>query len=167
MKHFYVLILLFFTAFCMQAQNKKLDRFLNKELKKSVPLITVNELHKMTDSVILIDARSLKEFKVSHIEGAYFVDYDTFTKEDLPEDLQITGKKIVIYCSLGIRSEHIGEKIMALGYENVFNLKGGIFEWSNFELPLVSDKGTDTDKVHTFSKEWSSWLQKGIKIYEH
>ncbi|WP_196889643.1 rhodanese-like domain-containing protein [Aureivirga sp. CE67] len=166
MKHFYILILLFFTAFFVEAQNTKLDRFLNKELKKSVPLMTVEELYQMTDSVLLVDARSFKEFRVSHIEGAHFVDYDTFTKEDLPLDLQ-KNTKIVVYCSLGIRSEHIGEKIMALGFKNVYNLKGGIFEWSNFEYPVVNSKNEDTDEIHTFSKEWSTWLLKGIKIYEH
>ena len=71
-----------------------------------------------------------------------------------------------MYCSLGIRSEDIAEKIQAAGFSNVFNLYGGIFEWKNQDNTIVTEENTPTQKVHTFNKEWSKWLHKGIKIYE-
>ena len=73
--------------------------------------------------------------------------------------------KIVVYCSLGIRSEDIAEKLKKAGYTNVLNLYGGIFEWKNNNYNVFSSGGKATEKVHTFSKEWSKWLLKGEKIY--
>jgi len=71
-----------------------------------------------------------------------------------------------VYCSLGIRSEDIAEKLKKAGYNNVLNLYGGIFEWKNKDFTVYNSEGTQTEKIHTFSKEWSKWLTKGIKVYE-
>ena len=77
---------------------------------------------------ILLDAREEKEFKVSHLKNAICVGYDNFklkeTLEKLPED---KNTKIVVYCSLGIRSETVAHKLIEAGYTNIYNLYGGIF----------------------------------------
>ena len=73
--------------------------------------------------------------------------------------------KIVVYCSLGIRSEDVAEQIMKAGYTNVYNLYGGIFEWKNKDQKVVNEKGKATENVHAFNKEWGKWLKKGKKIY--
>ena len=93
--------------------------------------------------------------------------YDNFnikrTLKMLPSD---KNTKIVVYCSLGIRSEDIAEKLKKTGYTNIYNLYGGIFEWKNQDNDVINSKGKSTNKVHTFNKEWSKWLLKGEKIYE-
>ena len=72
---------------------------------------------------------------------------------------------IVVYCSLGIRSEKISEKLKAEGYSNVRNLYGGIFEWKNKGFEVFDSEGKETEKVHAYSKSWSKWLKNGEKIY--
>ena len=84
------------------------------------------------------------------------------TKEKLPKK----DSKIVVYCSLGVRSEDIAEQLKKAGYTNVFNLYGGIFEWKNKGNTIVDSQEEETEKVHTFNKNWSKWLKKGEKIYE-
>ena len=54
---------------------------------------------------------------------------------------------------------------MQEGYTNVYNLYGGIFEWKNANFKVVDTLGNNTEKVHTFNKTWSKWLQKGKKVY--
>ena len=75
------------------------------------------------------------------------------------------NKQIVVYCSIGVRSEIIAKKIRALGYTNVYNLYGGLFEWVNKggELFLANKR---TQKVHAYSKKWGAYLTEGIKVYE-
>jgi 3-mercaptopyruvate sulfurtransferase SseA len=72
---------------------------------------------------------------------------------------------IVVYCSLGVRSENISEKLNAAGFTDVRNLYGGIFEWKNKHNPVFDSEEIETEKVHTYSKNWSKWLTNGEKIY--
>jgi hypothetical protein len=73
---------------------------------------------------------------------------------------------IVVYCSLGIRSEQISERLNNMGYVNVKNLYGGIFEWKNKGYPVLDKNGKETDSIHIFSKHWGQWLINGIKTTE-
>jgi 3-mercaptopyruvate sulfurtransferase SseA len=73
---------------------------------------------------------------------------------------------IVVYCSLGVRSEDIAEQLKKEGYTNVYNLFGGIFEWKNSNHKVYDNKEEPTENVHAFSKKWSKWLLKGNKIYD-
>lgn len=145
--------------------QKKLDKLLNKFNKNNVPYIYVDSL--ATTNAILLDARETKEYKVSHLKNAICVGYDQFdlqkTITNLPKD---KNAKIVVYCSLGIRSEIVANKLIKEGYTNVFNLYGGIFEWKNNNFLVVDSLGNSTEKVHTFNKNWSKWLKKGKKVYE-
>jgi rhodanese-related sulfurtransferase len=114
-------------------------------------------------SSIILKTREKNEFLVSHISGAQCVGYESFNMKkvkNIPKDAQI-----IIYCSLGVRSEKVGEKMIEEGYTNVYNLSGGIFEWVFRELPIVDDKGKRTLKVHTYNEEWSRWLLKGEITY--
>ena len=115
---------------------------------------------------ILLDARELKEYNVSHIPNSTYVGYDNFDLDTVVKSIPDTSKTIVIYCSVGIRSEDIAEQLKKKGYTNVYNLFGGIFEWKNNNFPLINLEGNETDYIHAYSKDWSKWLLKGTKIYE-
>ena len=92
-----------------------------------------------------------------------FDDFDmAATLEKLPEDKTTA---IVVYCSLGIRSEKIAKRIKDKGYTNVYNLYGGIFEWKNNNFQVQDTLGKTTEKVHAFNKSWGKWLKKGEKVY--
>ncbi len=141
-----------------------LGELLSTYNKDRIPYISVAELSK-TDA-ILLDAREQEEFNTSHLKGATFVGYDNFKLKKVKKLISNKDAEIVVYCSLGIRSEDIAEKLKKAGFTNVKNLYGGIFEWKNNDLPVYNLEEKETDKVHTFSKEWSIWLTKGIKVYD-
>jgi predicted sulfurtransferase len=86
--------------------------------------------------------------------------------DSVSKKLTNKNSKIVVYCSLGIRSEDIGEKLKKAGYKNVYNLYGGIFEFKNQNLSIYNSKGNTTDSIHAYSKTWGKWLKNGIKIYD-
>ena len=159
------LLIILFSINCFS--QSKLSKLLKKNNTESVPYIYTNDLKNNLSNTYLLDAREPKEFNVSHIENAICVGYDNFdinkTLTKLPED---KNAKIVVYCSLGIRSEDIGEEIKKAGYSNVFNLYGGIFEWKNENNLVVNSKNEPTEKVHSFNKIWGKWLKKGTKVYD-
>lgn len=142
------------------------DLMLKGMYKETVPLISTDSALKVQNNsqALFLDTRSPEEYNVSHIEGAQFVDYDAFDISELvsiPKD-----SAIIVYCSVGYRSERIGEQLMAAGFTNVSNLYGGIFEWKNEQQQVVNSATQPTDSVHAFNKLWGIWLKEGIKVYD-
>ena len=148
--------------------QKSLDALLRINNNESIPYISVAELRmkQVNDTILILDAREWKEFEVSHLSTAKYVGYDSFSAEAISNDVDDHSIPIVVYCSLGIRSEDIGEKLKKAGYTNVKNLYGGIFEWKNNDYPVINSEGNETDEVHAFSRLWSRWLKKGTKVYD-
>ena len=124
------------------------NKRLNKLYKFTVPLINVDELHEAiaeNKQLFILDSREENEFKVSHIKNAISIGYEKFTIKDIkkiPKDATI-----VVYCSLGVRSEEVGMRIKEAGYQEVFNLYGGIFEWVHKDYDVIDKKGNSTKKV--------------------
>ena len=138
--------------------NPKFEKRINQLIDHSIPTLTVNELAKNKNQYLLLDARELEEYKTSHIPGAKHIGYDDFdikTMKGIDKN-----KPIVLYCSIGYRSEKIGEKLKDAGYTNVQNLFGSIFEWVNQELPVENSKDEIVKKVHTYNWMWSKWVDK-------
>ncbi|MBT8262983.1 MAG: rhodanese-like domain-containing protein [Bacteroidia bacterium] len=167
MKLRFLNILLFLLGFQGYAQESLHD-LLNIYNTRSIPYISVEELRmtQIHEKVIILDAREHSEYEISKIEGAHYVGFSDFSSEELMKVIPPTDSLIVVYCSLGIRSEEIGEKLKKSGYSNVRNLYGGIFEWKNKDYPVLDSEGIETEKVHPYSKAWGKWLLKGEKVYE-
>lgn len=159
-----IYIFVFFISVSISGQNS-LKKLLKKYNTENVSYASV-EMIKSNPNYVLLDARELKEYKVSHLKNAIHVGYDHFNLKKTIKKLKNKNATIIVYCSVGIRSENIAEKLQKAGYKNVYNLFGGIFEWKNKENIVVDSKNQPTENVHTFNKEWSKWLKKGIKVYE-
>ncbi len=159
---FYIFVCFTISGF---SQNN-LKSLLKKHNKESIPYIYVKQLEKQTIRPILLDARELPEYKISHLKNAIHVGYDKFKIESIQKKIPDTNTKIVVYCSLGIRSETIADSLKKVGYNNVENLYGGIFEWKNNNLPIYNSTEKVTDSIHAFSKAWSKWVKKGVKVYD-
>lgn len=76
------------------------------------------------DSVI-IDVRTPQEFQIEHIPGSTNLDYLSTDLADQLEGLQ-RGKNYYIYCRTGRRSLRVCVLLENMGFENVYNLEGGI-----------------------------------------
>lgn len=135
--------------------NPEFDRKIDQLIGYRVPVLSVEELLIDTTSYYFLDAREGEEYSVSHIPGARHIGYDNFELNsvlDIPKD-----SPILIYCSIGYRSDRIGGRLKRAGYSNVHNLYGSIFEWANRSQPLVNNSGP-TSSLHTYNKRWSQWV---------
>lgn len=168
MRRFSLIILfaILFSLVMASCQSKNYEEKLESLYNHSVPLISSDDLAIKIDTgeaLKILDIRSEEEFKVSHIVGALMIDYDNFEKTDVGN--LAADSEIIVYCSVGYRSEKIGEKLMKLGYTNVKNLYGGIFQWKNDGFQVVNQQSVVTDSVHTYNRNWSQWLLKGVRVY--
>lgn len=146
-----------------KVKSKAYDIMLTDLLDHSVSEVLVGEIDPDDSTIVYLDAREYNEYKVSHIEGAIWVGYDDFDMNRL-DSIQ-KSDKIVVYCSVGYRSEKVSEKLVEANYENVSNMYGSIFEWVNQGRPVYDKEGNETTNVHAFNKEWGRWLKNGIKVY--
>ncbi len=101
---------------------------LRKKLTRSMQEgdITFEQLSKMVkEGAYLLDVRSPQEYREGHIEGAILIpQYELrFRKNDLPKD---KNKNIVVYCQSGGRSRKTCSYLKSIGYNNVYNLYGGL-----------------------------------------
>lgn len=147
--------------------QKNIDEVLLMYNKNTVPYQYIDSKVNF-NKVLLLDAREWEEYEVSHIENAIYVGYSKFNGKKFQKQYPDKEQTIVVYCSLGVRSEDIAEKLQKMGYKNVKNLYGGIFLWKNLGFEVVKGSegnGVRTDSIHAFSKEWSKYLIKGIKTY--
>ncbi len=77
---------------------------------------------------LILDVRSNLEFSNGHIDNAVNVDVEEIEKyiSDVVPDKE---RKIIVYCQSGNRSKIASQKLIDLGYKNVYNLVGGISEF--------------------------------------
>lgn len=144
--------------------QKAFEKELQRLYKETVPLVKSEELTSADlDDYYILDIRSPEEYEVSHLPASRMLNYETFSPDqviDIPKDA-----KVLVYCSVGYRSERAGEQLQQAGYTNVQNLYGGIFDWKNKGNEVVNPANAPTDSVHTYNRLWSRWLQKGVKVY--
>ncbi|MCB0461666.1 MAG: rhodanese-related sulfurtransferase [Flavobacteriaceae bacterium] len=101
-----------------------------------------NELIEDKDTV-LVDMRNHYESEIGHFKNAVTPDVDTFREsldiieDDLKEHKE--DKKLVMYCTGGIRCEKASAYFKHKGFKNVYQLEGGIIEYTR----QVNEKGLD------------------------
>ena len=108
---------------------------------KHLNAFSFNEMIERKDTV-LVDMRNHYESEIGHFKGAILPNVDTF-RESLPiiDAMQSNDKdkNLVLYCTGGIRCEKASAYFKHRGYKNVFQLEGGIIEYSR----QVREKGIE------------------------
>jgi adenylyltransferase/sulfurtransferase len=99
--------------------------------------VTVQELKKLIDDKAdfqLIDVREPYEYEIANLQGELIPLGQVEAQRDKISD----DKQVVIHCRSGARS---GNAVALLeskyGYDNLYNLKGGILAWSDQIDPSV------------------------------
>ncbi len=157
-------LLLIFSISNINAQND-IDAILSKYNDGSIPYVSTEELRmfQLNNEVVILDSRESEEFKVSHLQNSICVGYDHFSDKALKDFKK--DQLIVVYCSVGVRSENIAKKLKQAGFTNVKNLYGGIFQWKNKDFPVIDSTGNTTQRVHAYSRHWGKYLHKAEKVY--
>ena len=163
-----VLFILFVSIASTSFGQTKAYKKMLKEYYTDFPTISISDAyqHLKNDDALFLDIRQSEEYKVSHIRGAKKILPDMGDKELLLRLKNVDkNATIIVYCSVGARSQDMGEKLKANGFKNVKNLYGGLFLWTNRKYPMVNNNGDRTTTIHGFSKEWGKWITNGKVVY--
>ena len=106
--------------------------------KKNISTNEAYELIEQRDGdrdLVILDVRSPEEFSEGHIKNAVNMD---FYAAAFPDELESLDKEItyLIYCRSGNRSGMSFKMMKKLGFQDVYNMEGGIMEWSD-SYPVV------------------------------
>ena len=120
-------------------------------LKETAPHLTAEEVLELKDQedVLMLDVRNKVEYEVGKFKNALTLDIDTFREfpEKLEEIKHLKDKKIIAYCTGGIRCEKATALMMEQGFNNVYQIDGGILKYAK------ETGGKDFDgKCYVFDK---------------
>ena len=79
------------------------------------------------DTIVILDVRTQEEYDAGHIAGALLLPNETIL-DTQPTELPDLNAEILVYCRSGNRSAQAANKLIAIGYTNVFDF-GGIIDW--------------------------------------
>ena len=91
--------------------------------------ISAEEAYEMMASqeVVVVDVRTREEYDGGHIENAVLAPNESIGSE-MPEALPDKEATLLVYCRSGRRSKDAAQKLLALGYQSVYDF-GGVIDW--------------------------------------
>ena len=84
---------------------------------------------------LLLDVRTLAEFRTGHIPKARHLDHRNLEKA-LPELQAYRDQTIVLYCETGARSRTAKRRLEQQGFTRVYHLRGDMVAWRRQGLPI-------------------------------
>jgi len=135
--------------------NIKISSILTKELATTLQAEDKKQ-------VTIIDARSKKEYDVSHINHSKRIGYEDFSIQRVwmvPRDAQI-----VIYSTNKNRSTTVAQYLTLIGFSNIQVLGDGLIGWKNGKNDVYDANGT-TNKIHVGTKDNVKLVKSGLAVY--
>ncbi|VVB96707.1 Thiosulfate sulfurtransferase GlpE [uncultured archaeon] len=98
--------------------------------------VNVQQAKEMIDSgnVFILDVRTQEEYDTGHIKNSTLIPVQVLDKKlnELPRD-----KKILVYCKSGGRSAQASGILVNDGFKEIYNMKGGITDWTNAGYEVI------------------------------
>ena len=88
------------------------------------------------EDAIVLDVRENKEYQGGHILNSVHIPQSSLAKR-ITELEKYKNKPIIVGCRSGSRSAFACGLLKKQGFENVYNLSGGVMAWQNANLPLT------------------------------
>ncbi|MHA7877595.1 MAG: oxygen-dependent tRNA uridine(34) hydroxylase TrhO [Bacteroidota bacterium] len=101
--------------------------------QRTGPYITPKALQQMQqeEELVLLDVRSNYEHKLGKFKGAITLDINHFREfpNKIEELMPLQQKKIITYCTGGVKCEKASAYLLEKGFQDVYQLYGGIIQY--------------------------------------
>ncbi len=108
-----------------------------KEQSSQLKTINSDQLTRLVNqqNAQVVDTRAAENFTAGHIVNAVNIPMAEFDQAE-KKLAKHKNKPVVVYCQVGRTSMKACQQLEKQGFEQVFNLKGGLNAWVNDKLPL-------------------------------
>jgi rhodanese-related sulfurtransferase len=109
------------------------------EARKSGPSVSPQQAINLINSEhgVFLDLRDSADFKQGHIVDAMHIPASKLAARMAELD-KFKDKPVVLVCKMGQQSGAAGKQLKAGGFNRVYKMTGGMMEWSNLQLPVIS-----------------------------
>jgi len=124
------------------------------QARARVPELDVHEVKRRLDAgekLTVVDIRERDEWVQGHVPDARFVPRG-FLELRIEEIQPNRDAPIVVYCAGGVRSLLGARDLQAMGYTNVFSMRGGFNQWKNNGLPFVVPRILNDEQRTRYSR---------------
>lgn len=92
--------------------------------------------------VFILDVRTQEEYDAGHIKGSTRIPVQDIPAQELDEaiDKIPRDRKILVYCRTARRSAQASEILVNNGFAQVYNMKGGIVEWTKAGYEVIKPR---------------------------
>ena len=102
-----------------------------KELSSADATLKINR-----ENAVVIDVRTAAEFVTGHVPTSINIPREKF-KERAAELEKFRGRPLILNCASGVRASGACGELRKMGFENVFQLAGGMNGWLQAGLPMA------------------------------
>ncbi|WP_434930800.1 rhodanese-like domain-containing protein [Shewanella sp. HL-SH5] len=88
----------------------------------------------------VVDVRGKEEFKKGHIVDSINVPLSEIKNNQATSLEKFKTSPIILVCNAGMTSSQAAQLLVKQGFENVYNLKGGMGDWQSANMPVVKSK---------------------------
>lgn len=106
----------------------------------------------------LVDVRTPEEYNDGFISGAVNYDWNGGDFDEQARTLD-QSKPVYVYCLSGGRSSNAAARLREMGFDEVYNMSGGIMAWRNAKKPLVRPND-QPEKVTSSSISVNEYYQR-------
>ncbi|MFY0690039.1 MAG: rhodanese-like domain-containing protein [Cyclobacteriaceae bacterium] len=96
------------------------------------------ELQMKNEGVQLIDVRTPNEYNQGHLPNAILLDYSGGQLQKSLDKLD-KDKPVMVYCAVGGRSGRAAKLLSESGFKVVYDLQGGIRDWTSQGKKVILD----------------------------
>jgi rhodanese-related sulfurtransferase len=109
------------------------------EARKSGPSLSPQKAINLVNEEggIFLDLRDASDFRKGHIVNAINIP-SAKLPERMAELEKYMDKPVVLVCKMGQQSGVAGKQLKAANYSRVYKMSGGMAEWGNLQLPMIS-----------------------------
>lgn len=129
------LILIVFTIILGLSCNTKEKSKTNSQSGK-ISVVTSAEFKERSVDQTIIDVRTPEEFREGYLEGSVNIDFKNKSFLDQISKLD-KSKPVFIYCRSGRRSSLASKEMIKLGFQEIYDLEGGIKNWIKNQHQIV------------------------------